>query len=52
MVLWVSQVAIFKKESTIEKKDTKWAVVVTQLAAWPLPMPEDPGSNPVINYFF
>ena len=29
-----------------------WAVVVAQLIAWLLPIPEDPGSNPVIGIFY
>ena len=29
-----------------------WAVVVAQLAARSLPIPEDPGSNPVIGNFY
>ena len=29
-----------------------WAVVVAQLTVWPLTMPEDLGSNPVIGNFY
>ena len=29
-----------------------WAVVVAQLAEQSLPIPEDPGSNPVIGNFY
>ena len=29
-----------------------WAVVVAQFAEWLLPIPEDPGLNPVISNFY
>ena len=36
----------------LKNANTQWAVVVAQLAERLLPIPEDPGSNPVIGNFY
>ena len=47
-----SKCKYWKKRSFVFNFAVTWAVVVAQLAARSLPIPEDPGSNPVIGNFY
>ena len=40
------------EEDEKREKERKMVVIVAQLAAWSLLIPEDPGSNPAIGNFY